>query len=92
MARVCSLTGKKVLYGNRVSHANNKTRHRFLPNLQNVSFLSDALGFAVKVRLSTNAIRTVEKCGGIDKYLLKVDDSVLSSKFRRMKRVIAGKM
>lgn len=92
MARVCSLTGKKVLYGNRVSHANNKTRHRFLPNLQNVSFLSDLLGTAIKVRLSTSAIRSVEKCGGIDKYLLKADSCSLSPKFRRMKKMLAAKM
>ena len=92
MARVCSLTGKKVQYGNRVSHANNKTRHRFLPNLQNVSFLSDALGFAVKVRLSANAIRSVEKCGGIDKFLLKADSCSLSPRFKRMKKLIASKV
>lgn len=92
MARVCALTGKKVLYGNRVSHANNKTRHRFLPNLQNVSFLSDILGRSIQIRLSTNAIRSVEKCGGIDKYLQKVDASLLSPEFRKMKKMLASKL
>lgn len=92
MARVCSLTGKKVLYGNRVSHANNKTRHRFLPNLQNVSFLSDILGRSVQIRLSANAVRSVEKCGGIDKYLQKTDASLLSPKFKKMKKTLASKV
>ena len=92
MAKVCELTGKKVQYGNRVSHANNKTRHRFLPNLQSVSFLSDLLGMTVQARLSTNAIRTIEKCGGIDKYLLSADESVLSPRFKKMKRVLSTKV
>jgi len=92
MARVCPLTGKKVQYGNRVSHANNKTRHRFLPNLQNVSFLSDILGMPIKMRLSTNAIRSVEKNGGIDKFLLTAKTSSLSPKFRRMKKMLASKI
>lgn len=91
MARVCPLTGKKVLYGNRVSHANNKTRHRFMPNLQNVSFLSDALGIKVRVRLSTHAVRTIEKCGGIDSYLLNTCDCLLSSRFRKMKRLLENR-
>lgn len=91
MSRVCPLTGKKVLYGNRVSHANNKTRHRFMPNLQNVSLLSDVLGVKVKARLSTNAIRTIEKSGGIDNYLKNTCDCLLSSRFRRMKKVLLGK-
>ena len=88
MARVCPLTGKKVLCGNNVSHANNKTKRRFMPNLQNVSFLSDYLGITVRMRLSTNAIRSVEKSGGIDNYLLNANDSLLSTRLRRMKKVI----
>ena len=91
MARVCPLTGKKVLYGNRVSHANNKTRHRFMPNLQNVSFLSDILGIRVKARLSTNAVRTIEKNGGIDNYLKKTCDCMLSSRFKKMKKMLLSK-
>ncbi len=68
MSRRCSITGKGVLVGNNVSHANNKTKRRFLPNLQQTTLLSDALG-AVPMRLSANAIRTIEKNGGIDAYL-----------------------
>ena len=91
MARVCPLTGKKVQYGNRVSHANNKTRHRFMPNLQNVSLLSDCLGIKVKARLSTHAVRSVEKLGGIDNYLLSTCDCLLSSRFRKMKKLLESK-
>ena len=68
MSRHCQITGKGVLSGNNVSHANNKTRRRFLPNLQDTSLLSDALGSAVRMRLSTRAIRTVEHNGGIDAF------------------------
>lgn len=69
MARRCSLTGKQVLVGNTVSHANNKNKTRFLPNLQPASFFSDVLQRRLRLRLSTNAIRTVEKAGGIDAYV-----------------------
>lgn len=91
MARVCPISGKKVLYGNRVSHANNKTRHRFLPNLQNVSFLSDALGMKVRLRLATSTIRSVEKNGGIDNYLKKLSPEVLSPELKKLKKVIEKK-
>lgn len=92
MTRVCPLTGKGVLYGNRVSHANNKTRHRFMPNLQNVSFLSDVLGIKIRARLSTNAVRSIEKNGGIDNYLKKTCDCLLSSRFRRIKKMLLNKI
>ena len=92
MARVCALTGKKVLFGNKVSHANNKTRRKFLPNLQKVSFLSDLLGLSVKIKLSTHAVRTVEKNGGLDNYLLKTSSSVLSDKMKKMKKLLASKI
>jgi large subunit ribosomal protein L28 len=92
VSRVCSLSGKGVLYGNHVSHANNKTRRRFVPNLQNVSFLSDALGIRVKARLSTNAVRSIEKNGGLDAYLLKSSEKILSGRFRKMKRTIEKKV
>lgn len=91
MARVCPISGKKVLYGNRVSHANNKTRHRFLPNLQNVSFLSDVLGMKVRLRLATSTIRSVEKNGGIDNYLKKLSPEVLSPELKKLKKVIEKK-
>lgn len=69
MSRRCQITGKGVLTGNNVSHANNKTRRRFLPNLQDTSMLSDSLGQQVRLRLSTRAIRTIEHNGGIDSFL-----------------------
>lgn len=92
MARVCALTGKSVLYGNKVSHANNKTKRRFMPNLQNVSFLSDILGTKVRVRLSVNAVRSVEKHGGIDNFLLNAKADKLSFKMRQLKKVLEGKV
>jgi large subunit ribosomal protein L28 len=88
MSRRCIITGKGVQVGNNVSHANNKTRRRFLPNLQRGSVLSDALGLAVKLRLTTNAIRTIEHNGGLDAYLLSTPDVKLSSEARRLKRRI----
>ena len=88
MSRRCELTGKGVMSGNNVSHANNRTRRRFLPNLQSSSMVSDALGKSVSFRVSTNAIRTVEKSGGIDAYLLSTKDENLSLNATRVKRAI----
>ncbi len=88
MARRCELTGKGVLTGNNVSHAHNKTRRRFLPNLQRTSLVSDALGQTVRLRLCTNALRTVDSKGGLDAYLLDVSDDKLSLNARRLKRRI----
>src|SRR5690606_1440778 len=88
MARRCDFTGKAVQSGNNVSHANNKTRRRFLPNLQEASLMSDALGVPVQMRLSTRALRTVEKRGGIDAYLLSTPAAKLGAKAREMKRRI----
>jgi len=88
MARRCDFTGKAVQSGNNVSHANNKTRRRFLPNLQEASLMSDALGVPVQMRLSTRALRTVEKRGGIDAYLLSTPAAELGTKAREMKRRI----
>ncbi len=70
MSRRCQITGKGVLTGNNVSHANNKTRRRFLPNLQEASLVSDALGGQVQLRLTTNGLRTIEHNGGLDAFLL----------------------
>ena len=86
MSRRCFITGKGVLVGNNVSHANNKTRRRFLPNLQETSLLSEALGHAVRLRLSTNGIRTIEHNGGLDAYLLATSDAKLTPDARRLKR------
>ncbi|HUJ98670.1 MAG TPA: 50S ribosomal protein L28 [Stellaceae bacterium] len=90
MARRCIITGKGVQVGHNVSHANNKTKRRFLPNLQRTSLLSDALGGPVRVRLSTRGIRTVEHNGGIDAYLLGTPDSKLTAEARRLKHRIAA--
>jgi large subunit ribosomal protein L28 len=94
MARRCDLTGKTVQAGNNVSHANNKTRRRFLPNLQETSLLSDVLG-NVRLRLSTRAIRTIEHNGGLDAFLLGQNDSKLTveglSLKRRLERAMAKK-
>ncbi len=78
MARRCAVTGKGVLSGNNVSHANNKTRRRFLPNMQESSFFSDVLAAQVRLRLTANGIRTIEHNGGIDSYLLGTPDRKLT--------------
>ncbi|MBF0094582.1 MAG: 50S ribosomal protein L28 [Alphaproteobacteria bacterium] len=88
MARRCMITGKGVLSGNNVSHANNKTRRRFLPNLQETSVWSDALGRPVRLRVAVNGLRTIEHNGGIDAYLTAVPDTGLSREARLLKRQI----
>jgi len=91
MARRCEVTGKGTQFGNNVSHANNKNRRRFQPNLQETSLLSDALGRSVRLRLSTNAIRSIEHRGGLDAFLLKARDTELSPRAIELKRQIAKK-
>jgi large subunit ribosomal protein L28 len=91
MSRICELTGKGRHVGNNVSHANNKTKRVFLPNLQNVTLLSEALEMGVKLRVSTHGLRSVEHVGGLDNWLLKTSDDKLSLKARRLKREIAKK-
>jgi len=86
MARRCVITGKGVLTGNNVSHANNRTRRRFLPNLQETSVLSDALGELVRIKVSTQGLRTIEHNGGLDAFLLSVSDRGLTIEARRIKR------
>lgn len=88
MARRCPMTQKSVLTGNNVSHANNKSRRRFLPNLQEVSLMSEVLGRAIRLRLSTNAIRTVEFHGGLDAYLLRAKSTNLDTNIARLQKVI----
>ncbi|MFN4011176.1 MAG: 50S ribosomal protein L28 [Pannonibacter sp.] len=85
MARRCELTGKDVMSGNNVSHANNRTRRRFLPNLCNVSLISDTLGASFKLRISAHALRSVEHRGGLDAFLAKAADAELSDKARLIK-------
>jgi large subunit ribosomal protein L28 len=89
MSRRCPISGKGVQAGNNVSHSNRKTRRRFLPNLQTISLLSDAVG-AVRLKLSTNAIRTIEHNGGIDEFLKSTQDRKLTPEIRRLKKRIAG--
>jgi large subunit ribosomal protein L28 len=89
MSRRCAITGKGVLSGNNVSHANNKTRRRFLPNLQETSFMSDVLGTTVRLRLTTRGIRTIEHNGGIDAFLLGTPDRRLPDEAQVLKRRIA---
>ncbi len=89
MARRCELTGKGVLTGNNVSHAHNKTRRRYLPNVQEMALHSDALGRAVRLKICVSALRTVEKKGGLDAYLSDAKDRQLSLKARRLKRAVA---
>ncbi|MBB5692550.1 50S ribosomal protein L28 [Roseomonas sp. GCM10028921] len=88
MSRRCGITGKGVLTGNNVSHANNKTRRRFLPNLQQTSFFSDVLGTSIQLRLSTRGIRTVEHNGGLDAFLLGTPDRALPVEAKVLKRRI----
>lgn len=91
MARRCELSGKDVMSGNNVSHANNRTRRRFLPNLVNVSLMSDILGQTIKFRIAASTLRTVEHRGGLDAYLAKAKDAELSSRALGFKKQIAKK-
>jgi large subunit ribosomal protein L28 len=88
MARRCLITGKGVLTGNNVSHANNRTRRRFLPNLQEASFFSEVLRGSIRLRVSTNGIRTIEHNGGLDAFLLSTPDRRLPDEARTLKRRI----
>ncbi|MEK9753582.1 MAG: 50S ribosomal protein L28 [Rhodospirillaceae bacterium] len=86
MSRRCELTGKAVQTGNNVSHAHNKTRRRFMPNLQTVSMMSDTLGRPVKLRIAASTVRSVEHKGGIDAFLLAAKDADLPANLRRLKK------
>ena len=89
MSRRCELTGKSVLVGNLVSHSNRKTKTRFLPNLVKVTLLSEALGQGFRLRVSANALRSVEHRGGLDAFLAKASEGDLSPKARDLKKKIA---
>lgn len=88
MSRRCDLTGKGIQYGNNVSHSNRKTRRRFLPNLCEVSLLSDALGKPVSLRICAHTLRSVEHNGGLDNYLLTTSNLKLTLEAQRIKRRI----
>ena len=87
----CELTGKGPMVGHKVSHSNHKTKRRFLPNLQNETLISDTLGRSVRVRVATNALKTVDHRGGLDGFLLKAKDAELAPKMLVLKRAIAKK-
>ncbi len=88
MARRCEITGKGVMVGNNVSHAKNRTRRRFLPNLQKTSFLSDVLGRTIQLRLTTRGIRTIESSGGLDAFLKNTPKSKLTIEALKLKKQI----
>ncbi|MBK8440139.1 MAG: 50S ribosomal protein L28 [Rhodobacter sp.] len=89
MSRVCELTGKGPMTGNTVSHANNRSRRRFLPNLNEVTLISDVLGKSYQLRISAAALRTVDHRGGLDAFLAKAKDDELSASALKIKREIA---
>lgn len=91
MSRRCELTGKGLQVGHNVSHANNKTKKIYRPNLQTISFASEALGNSYRLRVSMNALRTVDRKGGIDAFLMDAKDTLLSTRALRLKRLIAKK-
>jgi large subunit ribosomal protein L28 len=91
MSRICELTGRTRQVGHNVSHANNKTKRVFLPNLQNVTLLSESLEKGVRLRVSTHGLRSVEHVGGLDNWLLKTSEDKLSLRARRLKREISKK-
>jgi large subunit ribosomal protein L28 len=92
MSRVCELTGKGVQVGHKVSHSNRKTKRRFLPNLVNVTLLSDTLNRSVRLRISANGLRSVEHRGGLDAFLMKASDTELSTTALDLKREISKKL
>ena len=91
MSRICELTGKGRQVGHNVSHANNKTKRVFLPNLQNVTLLSEGLDRGIRFRVSTHGLRSVEHVGGLDNWLLKTVDTKLSTRALKIQRELAKK-
>ena len=92
MSRRCELTGKGTLVGNNVSHANNKTKRIYRPNLQTIDLVSEALGNSYKLKIAMNTLRTVDKVGGLDPFLVKASDEELSLRARKIKRQIKAKL
>ena len=92
MSRICEVCGKKPVVGHNVSHANNKTRTRFMPNLCNVSLMSEAMGLSYRFRISAIALKSVEHVGGLDNFLMKAGNDDLSAKALKLKRSIAKKI
>ncbi len=92
MSRRCELTGKSAQVGHKVSHSNIKTKRRFLPNLLNVTMISDTLGRSVRLRVSANALKTVDRRGGLDAFLMKAKNEELSPKALEIKRQVQKKL
>jgi len=92
MPRRCELTGKGVLSGHNVSHANNKTKRVFRPNLQTMSLASESLGRVVSLKVSMRALKTIDRKGGLDAFLLRAKDSVLSARALRLKKQVAKRL
>ena len=88
MSKICEISGKKPMSGNNVSHANNRTRRRFLPNLNDVTLQSETLGRGFKMRITAAALRSVDHRGGLDAFLLKAKDSELSDNARKIKKEV----
>ena len=91
MVKKCSITNKKPMSGNNVSHAVNKTKRRFYPNLHNVSFFSEVLGKKIKLKVSSRGIKTVEKNGGIDSYILGLKNSKLNDETKKLKKALTNR-
>ena len=91
MVKKCDITNVKPMTGNNVSHAVNKTKRRFFPNLQNASFFSEILGKNIKLKVTSKGIKTVEKNGGIDKFLLNSKNSKLNIETRKLKKILVSK-
>ena len=91
MTMKCELTGKTFQTGNNVSHAKNRTKRRFFPNLQNISFISEVLGRKIQLKVATSTIRTVEKKGGLDDFLISTPNSKLPEKAKKLKKNILSK-
>jgi len=91
MAKKCELTGKTYQSGNNVSHAKNRTKRRFLPNLQNISFISEKLGKKIQLKVATSTIRTVEKKGGLDTFLINTSNTKLPTEALKIKKLILSK-
>ena len=92
MTKKCELTGKTYKSGNNVSHAKNRTKRRFLPNLQKITFISEKLGKKIQLKVAASAIRTVEKKGGLDDFLVSTPNSKLPEKAKKLKKTILSKI
>ena len=91
MVKKCDITNVKPMTGNNVSHAVNKTKRRFLPNLHNTSFFSEILGKNIRLKVTSKGIKTVEKNGGIDNYILGLKNSLLNDQTRKIKKILTAK-